>query len=422
MVINKPFFMFTGVLFLIIFGPILNLGSFILNIPRYLLLIFLSIPIIIFLIKGNYKINFKQEVLLLVGNGILIIVYSLINFLCFNDPYMLKVSINLILYFLLAIILLKIFNKKLYIFNSIIDMIFIIVFLNSLIIILMGTIEPFQHFIQQFQKQTPLLELAGNYRMMALNGNAGASLSLVTFFGAIAYFYSVKFSKWSSFFMVIVIIGSMLFIGRTGIMFFLIYMFIKYQILIYRKINIIGILISNILLVILSIVFLEWLSYIFYNIPIPLSLWTSIEPIVEIYTLNSGTPRTITFILENFLFLPDTTNGLLFGLIGLEQFDNNVLGYRSDSGYVKMIFSIGMFGLILYIVHYLIILFLSIKYLKYDKRFSYVIIMIVYIFIFHIKELSLGVIGVSFIVYITFFSLLYTIKYDNVKRRNYIEK
>lgn len=416
MVINKTFFIFTSILLLLIFGPVVYFGSVVLNFPRFFLIVILLIFLSTIFLKKNYVIKFKSESILVFGSLALIILYSLINYMYINDNYMLKVAINLTLYCIGTIILLNIFSKKEYIYDSIMDMIFLITFINSILIILMGTIDVLQHFLQQFQKQTPLLELAGHYRMMALNGQAGASLSLLTFFGAITYFYSNRFGKLKSLFMFLTIVSSMIYIGRTGILFFILYMFALYQVFIFKRLNILGTFLGNIILIFCFISTLELMTYIFYNLDIHPSVWTTLEPFVEMYTLESGMPRVIEFIIENFLFLPKSDFGLFFGVTGLSTFDTGSLGYRSDSGYVKMIFSMGLVGLFFYIVHYLIFLFLSIKYLKYDRRFSYVVVLILFLFIFHIKELGLGVVNFSFLVYITFFSLLYKQRYQKSQR------
>lgn len=416
MVINKTFFIFTSILFLFIFGPVIYFDSIVLNFPRFTLFVLLTILLITIFVKKSYVIKFKNETLLLFASLCLIILYSLVNYIYINDNYMLKVAVNLTFYWIATISLLNIFSKKEYIYDSIFDIIFLITFINSILIILMGTIDVVQQFVQQFQKQTPLLELAGHYRMMALNGDAGASLSLLTFFGAITYFYSYRFGKLKSLFMFLVIVTSMIYIGRTGILFFILYMFALYQVFIFKKLNILGTFLGNIILIFCFISTLEFLTYIFYNIDIHPSVWTTIEPFVEMYTLESGMPRVIEFIIENFLFLPKSDFGLFFGVTGLIAFDSGVLGYRSDSGYVKMIFSIGLLGLFFYAIHYLIFLFLSIKYLKYDRRFSYIIVLVLFLFIFQIKELGFGVVNFSFLIYITFFSLLYKHKYQKSQR------
>lgn len=412
MVISKTFFIFTSILFLLIFGPVIYFGSIVLNFPRFLLIVLLSIPLITIFVKKSYVIKFMNESLMIFSSLGLIILYSVVNYMYINDNYMLKVAVNLAFYWIAAISLLNIFYKKEYIYDSIFDIIFLITFINSILIILMGTIDGLHQFVQQFQKQTSLLELAGHYRMIALNGEAGASLSLLTFFGAMTYFYSNRFGILKSLFMFLAIVTSMIYIGRTGILFFVLYMFIVYQVFIFKKLNILGTFIGNTILVFFCISILELMTYIFYNIDIHPSVWTTLEPFVEMYTLESGMPRVVEFIIENFLFLPKSDFGLFFGVTGLTAFDSGDLGYRSDSGYVKMIFSIGLLGLFFYAIHYLIFLFLSIKYFKYDRRFSYIIVLILFLFIFHIKELGFGVVNLSFLIYITFFSLLYKHKYQ----------
>lgn len=413
--ISKFFLKSSTILFIVLFGPILNFSGHEVNAPRLFILFILLVSILSILYYKRYILYYKNELAIISISLIFILVYSLFNFLQFSDPYMLKVIINLIAYFIVAIGLVKLFARQPAIYNNIFDAILFITAINSLIILFMAFNVPFRELVQSHQKLIPLLELAGDYRMVSLNGDAGASLSFFTCLGAISYFYTSLLKKNIKFIMFLIILSSLIFIGRTGIMFFLLYLFFIYQVFLFKKLNFLGTILGNLILIICLYIFLEFITNIFYNVDLDPALWTSLSPIVEMYTSDSGMPRVVEFIIDNFLFLPKGTNELLFGVIGLEAFDGNVLGYRSDSGYIKMIFSIGLVGQILYILHYLVLMGISIHYLKYDKRFTFPIIAILLISIFHIKELGFGVVSYTFLVYISIFSLLYNLKYEKFK-------
>jgi len=212
-------------------------------------------------------------------------------------------------------------------------------------------------------------------------------------------------------FLFMLILWSLLYAGRTGLIFFIVFLGIK---LLFHLINKYGLFISTIIfsitipMVLLASSIFNDNLYLFSRETINTFRFLS-----SMYISESGLPITMENLLYHSFFLPE--NNIWFGSIGFNDYDGGP--YHSDIGYIKMIFSIGIIGQILFSILYITLALISYYHLKYEKSFSYTIIIIIFLFLFHLKGLALGSTLFTFIIFLSFFSALYKQKQNKLKEK-----
>ena len=406
--INKQvLYQFLFISFLL-YGPVIVLSGIRIDFRISVILITFFIFYIYLLKKGTLLIKPKKlivSIYIILG---LIFIYMLFIVIHLNDTYMLNLSIRLIIFFTLTLLILKYFQENKIFFKYFFDFLFYATALNSLSILLMAYFEPLRDFIQSYQLQILLLQVSGDIRMMALNGLAGSTLSLYTFFGFVAYFYTYSKPNLVKNISLLIILISFLYSGRTGLIFVILYVFIKVFMWLNKKINIIS---SVIVYIIFLLIFLLLGDLFVSNLDFfPKEVINTFRFLSSMYTTETGLPITMEELLLNNLFLP--SENILFGSIGYYEHNNGEL--HSDIGYIKMLFSIGIVGQFLFSILYLFIFVCAYNYRKYEKTFNYSILLVIFIFLFHLKGLSLGGTLSTFILFLSFFVSYYRMRYINI--------
>ncbi|WP_341842508.1 hypothetical protein [Chitinophaga caseinilytica] len=135
---------------------------------------------------------------------------------------------------------------------------------------------------------------------------------------------------------------------------------------------------------------------------------------LEIFMQGDGEMSTSsTQDLQSMLYLPDDKTDLIFG-IGF--YETAVAGYeRSDSGYLKTIFSTGLLGAIVFYGSYLFLMGHTLWMVK--QRYGMPeLILITYLygifFIVEVKEPYLQTIGIPNIIFLIYFTLFFNKKFD----------
>lgn len=414
--INKQvLYQFLFISFLL-YGPVIVLLGIRIDFRISILFITFFLFYIYLLKKGTLFIKPKKLIVSIYTILGLILIYMLFIVLHLNDMYMLNLSIRLIIFFTLTLLIIKYFQENKIFFRYFFDFLFYATALNSLSILLVAFIDPLREFIQTYQLQIVLLQVSGEIRMMALNGLAGSTLSLYTFFGFVAYFYTYSKPSLVKNISLLIILISFLYSGRTGLIFTILYVFIKVFIFLKKNTNII----VSILLYIIFLLMVLLLGDLFVS---NLDLFSkeiiyTFRFFSSMYTTETGLPLTIEFLLKNSLFLP--SENILFGSIGYCEYNNGEL--HSDIGYIKMLFNIGIVGQLLFSILYLFILIYALSYRRYEKSFNYSIILIIFIFVFHLKGLSLGSTLSTFILFLSFFVSYYRMKYINIHTQYQVTK
>lgn len=404
--INKQIFYQFLLLSFIIYGPVLMLTGLRIDFRIFVIGSIFFIYFLYMLKKKKLSIVNKEITYSLFVILIIILLYTLSVFIRLEDTYFLNLSVKLLLFFIFVLIILDYLKDKKMFFKYYFDYIFYATTINSLIILLMASNETIRSFIQSYQLQIKLLQVSGDLRMMALNGLAGSTLSLYTFFGFIAYFYTTSKSSIFKNLSMLIILISFLYSGKTGLIFVIIFLFITIFKYLKNKIGYILAILSYILFLFIvllaSNLFVQNL-YLFSQETINTFRFLS-----SMYTSKSGLPFTVEALLFHSFFIP--TDNILLGSIGFNNYNGGPL--HSDIGYIKMLFSIGVIGQLLFSLLYLYIGILSFYYSKNENSFNYSVLVVIFIFIFHLKGLSLGLTLATFILFLSFFVSYKKMKYN----------
>lgn len=336
-------FLLTVCIFLFIFGTqfkVIPIGS------SYLVLFALIIlnPKKVYKFFSNVEILFYALIFMTIG------IYSMLLSTIYGfDNYFLKILSGIVVYILFGYLFIanilcnQDFESKCKIYKI---MLFIVVAIsfNSFIIILEYFNPDFKYFIENlivenFMSETSYLEHSFRIRGLATAG--GAALSVVISFGILmsVYLYFIKYLSLQVAVILIVIMNiSNIFTGRTGLLLGLIFSFILFILLLYKSVFNLKLFIKNILLsVVIITLFLIFLND--YKLNDDVFYW-AFEIFINFSESGKIESSSSNELLTMFL-LPDDIIHLLFG-IGFYE-GNQPLDYiRSDVGYIKSVFSIGL--------------------------------------------------------------------------------
>lgn len=377
------------VLFLFIFGPVLN------KVGSWLDLIFIfSIIITIVNIKKIKHLNqkpfnyFSILFLFYIIISIKIIFYPYITILNWSLNFLKPIRIVFTLYsgYFLANYL---FNEK-YNLYDILKFIYISIILHSFIIIA-------QFFNIDFRDLTYAYTTSGEFRstfeyefrMGGLSGGSGgAVLSTVQSLGIIILPFLLNYNSkiFTKVFFVLssfVILLSIILTGRSGIyciLLFLpislylnygVYKTIKYNFFI-LSFSIFAFLLINQLLQ--SLGFTE-----FYN-----SFYRTFDSFISLTETGKYENETV-LILKDYILFPDLETFLFGSNDALLNYDVD-RNLDSDIGYVRNIFSFGIFGFILYIMPFILLMIYSLKKMKFSIPHKLLFLLLLIMAFFHSKE------------------------------------
>lgn len=407
---------YTFLLFLLFFGPVIVILGYRID-SRMLSIVTLFVIGLIYLYTKNKKIivpYFKIQSIFLFS---LLLLYAFLSFnvILLNDMYYFEFVNRMIFLYIVAIMITTFISDKEKFVMNYHNYIFYITFVNSIIIILMAHIEALRNLIQSLQYQTALLQVSGNIRMQTLNGMEGATLSTFIFFGGLSYFYMDKRDAKKSFFLLL-IIYSLIYVGRTGLMFFMIFFIFKiffYYIKKYKFTSILFIVIFSSILFIVFKIFIENLYLL------PIEYQNTFRFLSSISKTETGLPFTIDLLLRTGFFLPEyNVHNIFIGTYGISSLADS--GYFSDVGYVKMLFTIGYIGLFLYSLVYIVFLYFALKLKKYEKSFEYIVFVILFLFLFHFKANALTMTAIYFLILLSFNVSLLKLRLK--KQENYADE
>jgi hypothetical protein len=294
--------------------------------------------------------------------------------------------------------------------EKILNIIFTSTTFFSFIILLIVAVEPFKNFIYaMISVDATFVELSGKYRVVAPNAGAGAYLSTVLAIGQVSgVLISKSISSMRFFVSTLIIILSIIFIGRTGLLILFLILPIIYFLKNSNKPCIVT-LFKIIFLILLGFLILMLLyvnsdSFVTLH-PAFLRLMRMVSPIVEGGLFNDP---TIQHLLERHYFLPNNTNDLLFGIgtTGRSEEQTGIL-IPSDVGFVRLLFSLGIFGSFFLYLFYFIIAYNSFRNIKKSILMKFTFIASIFIFLFHLKEVGYGTIVLSLMLLIPYFSYLF---------------
>ncbi|WP_316390102.1 hypothetical protein [Citrobacter farmeri] len=289
----------------------------------------------------------------------------------------LKIMINNAMYLFFGIMLLSTFMRDEDI-SLYLKIIVFIVFINSVLIIIASLLPEVKNFLESILSQDydSNLDYANGFRARGLAAAGGFSLSALGIVASIICVFlcsNKKMTSLQAFIILLVITISQIFIARTGL-YFCIAIFISWYAysIIFSKNKLLLIIIALIGFSILIISFdsysdkfagvLSWAFELFNNI-----------------TSGSGVHTNSTDDLLTMFSIPSDLLRIIFGF-GFYEAD---VAYRSDSGFVRSLYSVGLLSIFIYLFHGY---FLCKKMPEHHRLFkSMFIIMFAILFILEIK-------------------------------------
>lgn len=324
--------------------------------------------------------------------------------------------LNMIEFMFLGVIFAHIFKKYMIKDRYILLEIFVLsALINSIIVYINITIPSSRIIIQSIMPVVGNLPPDYLFRVGGLSNGPGASLSIFHSFGAIISYFLLSKSnrikiqiKYTL--ITILILGSTLFISRTG--FFLFFIIVGLYTLFFNLLNIklllrnLLYLISGLILLLLVVILLlniildQNQIYLFQERFIP---W-AFELFISYFESGDISSSSTNDLLDNHLFLPEDESSLWFGEAHYAGTDAKGHYIPSDSGYIRSIFSIGLIGSIIAYSFFPFILIFIKKYFLDKSIYRLLFIMICGLFIIEIKMPFMYAGKVNLILYIVIFS------------------
>lgn len=411
MILNKNIIVNGLIYFFIVYG--ISIVLFGMTIRPMQLILAIIVLVFIFLVFNNLKID-----KIVVNYGVLVLLYFMysINVYAFGnyqDSILIKGNILYVVIFLSTIFLSKYYFSKITEIE-LLKIIFYSTIVYSFFIVLMASFEIIKIFFYSFIPVSDyFLEKAGTYRIISPNGLKAAYLSVVLTVGMISGFLIRqcinKILFWNG---IVVILCAVLYSGRTGLL-LLIFLSPLIMSVQFKKIRNQIIYFS---LIFICLIFFALFIYI--NIDLIASLSPALkrlsDTLIPLFEGRIFEVPTIKILLETHYFLPHNLLEIILGTGSTGRCDINFIS--SDVGYVRTIFSTGIIGSILLYSIYFLILIKSFKYMKNSLLMKYTFIVSLIIIIYHSKEISMGTMHLSFMLFLPFFTFLY--KFKNQKKEN----
>ena len=361
----KPFFLIAAIFFYI-FSPRINFYTEIHSGFFIVISIF-----IIYSIKYKNNYNFIDSNLIKYNIIVLLYLFCYNLFICFfndnNSFYLSSIFISIIVSIIFGWLICHFISSmysltEIELLDLIILFIVICISLNSIIILFEYLFPSFRVILESiFTENTSIDYSSSALRFRGFSASGGAGLSVLNAISILLIFYlsinnRIKFDI--GFILILVNTTATVFIGRTGLIFSLIFTFIFF----------------------ISPLFFNYkytrFKYLFYLLLILLVIYilNNFQLDSEIYNdsfewvdgLKYGELKTSSSddLFENHFHLPDNIFDIILG-IGLFEGDSTL---RSDSGYMKSILSIGLINsLILYFC--LIFNFLQLNKISHNYKF-----------------------------------------------------
>lgn len=376
-------------LFIFIFGPVLN------KFGAWIDFIFIF-SIIIFILNLKYIKQINKPPLYYFF--ILIIFYFLVSIkiLTYPELTLLTWMLNFIKPFRIILTLFsgyflaRILFQKNYTFLDIIKYIYYAIIIHGIVILIQFINVDFRDFIYSYTTTGEFRStFEYEFRMGGFTGGSGgAVLSVVQSLGIILLPFILKYNltlltRFSIYFGSFVILTSIILTGRSGIYCILIflpfsiyqaygtYKTIKYTFYTFSACIILFIFINQLLLS------LELTD--FYN-----SFYRTFDSFISFSETGKYENETVS-ILKDYILIPDIET-LLFGsndALLNHDVDRNL---DSDIGYIRNIFSFGIFGFAVYALPFIMLLIYTYKKIKSSIPHKLLFILLIIMLFFHSKE------------------------------------
>ncbi|WP_417538253.1 hypothetical protein [Marinomonas sp.] len=248
--------------------------------------------------------------------------------------------------------------------------------LNSFLIILSFFIVDFRDVLESIMAENAAsnIDYSEGFRLRGLAAGGGFALAAMTIIGSICLVlinFRGKIGTKTSFLLFIVFIVSQIFVARTGLIFtFVIFSFwLLYSLLLGKQKKDIIFSISFFILVsffVFSYLYSSFQEQLSKVLPWAFELFNNLLSGNGLHTKSSDDLMTM-FNVPSDLFK------IIFGF----GFYESSVDFRSDSGYVKSLYSVGVFGVVIYLFHvFMMLIYLPKKFPNFSI-FFYVLLFFV---------------------------------------------
>lgn len=387
------FLIFLFIAFLYIFGPVFNpIGSW------FDLVFFTSFLLCIynFLFWKQTLLKYIKPFFVLFPLFVFALLVSMLTFeISFGHVFTLlmkpiRILITLFGGFLLVLLVKKTYGEQFFLKS--LDFIFYSIGIHAIIMVIQFFNVDFKDFVYGYTTNGQFTSFEYNFRMGGLSGFTGGSiLSIVQSVGIIM----LPFIRDESFIkrlvrilFIIIIIGSILICGRSGILAIFIFLPIAY-ISMNSKFTLEFLMrISTIIFGFIGLlsILIIYISSLPDDDPLSLALNRTLDTYITYNETGKLQDNTTAQLLDDHLIFPDRISILAYGQPeNLVNFGVN-RNLNSDVGYIRDIWSFGVLGAFIYISPLIWVLFTVFISRNQNNASKMVIVLSIIFFIFHFKE------------------------------------
>lgn len=350
------------ILFLYCFSPTFKFVEIASSLIVFVCVLFLClIKKPFFLVKINVHIIYSVIMFFIFGLYSWLIQLALYNEISPSDnAIFFRLMMNNFLYILFGYAFVCFFQKNITLDNFLKIMVSVIT-INSVIILFSGFFPDVKNFIEVIlsQEYESNINYAESFRLRGLSASGGFALSAVIVIGVIfsifLNFNSLLSTK-KTFVIIFTMASSQIFIARTGLFISIIlFLFWLLYVIFFKKDRL-----SILLMIVLGAMVLSIASTIFSDKLASILPWA-----MEIFYNFLHGEGFRTNSTDELMSMYNVPSDLMKIILGFGFFEADI-SYRSDSGFIKTLYSIGLFSLPLYLYHvYFLLYYLPVKFKKY---------------------------------------------------------
>lgn len=369
-----------GLLFVLILGPVLDVGLGQLGDVSFICSVMLVLHAVIFT-----RIALPRYIMIALGLIVAIFFLALINTLLL-DPFEIDVGVRAIFrpfriffvilscYYCLVIINNSFISRNISSedrFVKLVEIIYYILVAHALLMCFQFVFPDFRDFFYQFTFAKDQLEYNKMFRMAGLTGAGGAQTSFVQGLGCLLGWFLLFFRNYSAKYLVIIgnilLITSIILSGRTGLIVvvlgFLLFSMLKILLLFTQRQKKIKGNPLYICIIMVPFFVVDYLpDYLGDNYNFLETAFNRTFKTFSDYSETGSLQDDTLIALADMVILPDETSHLLLGKSSYLE-GNTYYSIFTDIGYFRLIWGYGLFGLLIHVAFYFLLLYkvLSIK-------------------------------------------------------------
>lgn len=350
---NRLIYIFT---FIILFFYLLAPSFNVLNISSSVIVVVFLMP---FAFLKGVSFYITKEMLYIYIFILILGIYSALgenliyNLQFDNYPFsFFKIAINNIIFIIFSISLFLLFKFRLS-FENLLMIIVAVSLLNSILILVSFGESGFRDLLESLlvQKESSNIDYSKGFRLRGLAAAGGFGLAVFNLISSVSLIFlyiNNKINLYPTTFILVLILLSQFFLARTGLIIGIVILFFFFMSVLFSKKDKLNLLIIFLMLFLL----LTSVYSLFEDEIRPMLPWA-----LELYynfAEGKGLRTNSSDDLMTMFNVPSDLKRLILGF----GFYESAAEYRSDSGYIKTLYSVGVLGILIYAVHSIILFIL----------------------------------------------------------------